>query len=118
MKTHIKRSLSLFLSLVMIITSLSVAFQAWADDIQDARDEKVTSVEEQIKDFYDNHKSNLHLTGTDDASTASKDLAREKFDAVNKAMSALSSGEKLQLNVSYYAYWFYTVSIDILTTEN
>ena len=73
MKTHIKRSLSLFLSLVMIITSLSVAFQAWADNIQDARDEKVTSVEEQIKDFYGNHKSNLYLTGTDDASTASKD---------------------------------------------
>ena len=40
MKTHVKRSLSLFLSLVMIITSLSVAFQAFADDIQDARDEK------------------------------------------------------------------------------
>lgn len=33
-------------------------------------------------------------------------------------MSALSSGDKLQLNVTYYAYWFYTVSVDILTTEN
>ena len=106
MKTHIKRSLSLFLSLVMIITSLGVAFQAWADDIQDARDENVTSVETLIKDFYDNHRNSIYSTKDEDA----KNAAVAKYEETSKALSALSSSEKLQLNKAYYGYWLYTVS--------
>lgn len=117
MKTHVKRSLSLFLSLVMIITSLSVAFQAFADDIQDARDEKITNVEAQIKDFYDKDKNNLNSTKTDEDSLANKAAAREHYNAINTALSPLSSSEKLQLNVAYYAYWFQVVSNDILYGE-
>lgn len=114
MKTHIKRSLSLFLSLVMILTSLSVSSEAIADEIQDAKDEKVTNVETLISDFYGNYLSNLYLTKTDDESVAAKAASRAKFDETSKALSDLSSSEKLQLNKAYYAYWLQAVSTDII----
>ncbi len=93
MKTHINRLISLFLSAVLIITSLSVSFKALADEIQDAKNENVTNVEALIKDYYDNHKNNLYSTKDE----AAKAKARAKFDEVTKALDSLSGSEKLQI---------------------
>lgn len=110
MKTHINRLISLFLSAVLIISSLGVSFQAIADEIENDKNENVTRVETLIKDYYDNHRNNLYSTKDEQAKAA----ARAKYDEASKAISDLSNSEKVMLNKAYYGFWLQIVQTDVI----
>ncbi|MFR8012395.1 MAG: hypothetical protein ACLU8W_11710 [Clostridia bacterium] len=121
-----KRTLSVVLAGAMVITSLSAALTAWAADddvVEPERDPAVVAVEEQIKGFYDTHRNNLYKNDTDgkgdDAAEAeAKAAARKAFNETSAAVKSLSEEQKLEVTMSNYVYWLYTVGDDVARSHN
>lgn len=98
-----KRALSAVLAGTMLVTSLSAALTAWAAE----EDTAVTDVEAKIQSYYSTHRNNLY--GEDGEA---KDAARAAFNDVSDSVKKLSEDQKLEVTMSNYAYWIYTVTED------
>ena len=108
-----KKLISLLLSALIVLSSLTVGFYAMAADeetTEPERDAAVVAVEEEIANFYDNHRNNLWATAEDKADA--KAAAREAFNKISADLKALSEAQKLEMTESYYAYWLYIVTQD------
>lgn len=103
-----KKLLSLFLAMLIVMSSMTICFTAFAEDSQAKSTEAITAAEIAIKDWYDNHRNNLYSTKDEDAKAA----ARTAYDDTSKKVSALSEAERLQLNLALYSYWLQVVSTD------
>lgn len=108
-----KKLISLFLAVLIVLSSLTVGFYALADDeetTEPERDAAVVAVEEEIANFYDTHRNNLWATAEDKADA--KAAAREAYNKISADLKSLSEAQKLELTESYYAYWLYIVTQD------
>lgn len=108
-----RKAISLLLSVLIVLSSVTVGFYAMAAGADDSgsKSEAVTAVEEGIQSFYDNHRNNIYSTKEEDADK--KEAARKAFDDVSAKVKALSEKEKLEVSVSYYAYWAAVVQDDV-----
>lgn len=117
-----KKLISLFLAVLIVLSSLTVGFYAMAADeetTEPERDAAVVAVEEEISNFYSTHRSNLHprdpeAEGAADAQKA----AQEAYDKVSADLKALTDAQKLELNKGNYVYWLYTVGDEVARTLN
>ena len=99
-----KKLLSLFLAVVIALTSFSVCFSALADEAQANADAKVTEAQNAIQAFYDAKGDLFNDTKPDYES---------KLAAYNDAaakLKALNEDQKLALDVRYYAYFLHNAS--------
>lgn len=97
----------------MVVTSLSAALTAWAaegDETEPERDPAVVAVEQKISDWYSTHRSKMYSTKEEDAEA--KQAARDAYNEISKDIKALSDEQKVEVNLSSYGYWLYTVTID------
>lgn len=104
-----KKILSLFLAVLMVMSSMTICFTAFAEEASEKSAEAVAAAESAIKSWYDNHRNNLYSTKDEEAKAA----ARAAYDETNKLTAALSESERLQLDLTLYSYWLQVVSSDV-----
>ncbi len=100
----VKRLISLFLAVLIVVTSVSVCFSAFADEMQAKSSAKVTEAQNAIDEFY---PVRLALMKPTDANYEKSVAA---FNDAAAKIKALSSDEKLSLDVKYYAFFLYFAS--------
>lgn len=110
--TKSKKLLSVFLAVVMVLSTFTVGFYAIAADEGETADSAVTDVETKISAFYD-VRSDLF----------SKDEEKQKaaqtaYDAATSAVKSLSEDQKLDLNRAYYAFLLYYVTQSVARELN
>lgn len=118
MKKTSKKLISLLLAVLMVLSSLTVGFVAFAAD-EEPEKTKVQLIEEEISAYYANHRSNLYLNDTDgkgdDAAEAEKKAAaRKAFDELAAKVKALTEAEKLEMDLCTYVYWLTVVQEDVI----
>lgn len=94
-----KRLLSLLLAAVIALTSFSVCFSAFADEAQANADAKVTEAQDAINAFYD-----LRLDFFNETKPNHESAVAAFNDAAAK-IKALSSDQKLALDIKFYAFF-------------
>lgn len=112
-----KKLLSLLLSLLIVMSSVSVGFFAFAatDDKEKASD-KVTSIQTKIEDYNTNNKKYLYSAKEEEKEQKAE--ARKVFDEISSSIKALTEAEKLEMQKSHYVYWLTCVQDDNARTEN
>ncbi len=102
-----KKFLSVLLAVLMAMSSLTVGFYAIAAEAgtEESTEEvtAVSAVESAISDFYANKYHTL-MFSTKEADAESKEKALAAFDDICSKIKALSDAEKLELNLSNYAF--------------
>lgn len=81
-----KKILSLFLAVLMVMSSMTICFTAFAEEASEKSAEAVAAAESAIQSWYDNHRNNLYSTKDEEAKAA----ARAAYDETNKLTAALS----------------------------
>lgn len=105
-----KKLFSTLLAIVMLISATSVGFYAFAQD-EGITQNPVTLIEQNIQDWYNNHRNNLYASKAEDADK--KDAARKAYDAINEQIKALSDNQKLEIGINQYGYWMTVVLTDV-----
>lgn len=100
-----KKLLSVFLAVVMVLSTFTVGFYAIAADEGETADSAVTDVETKIAAFYDNR---TYLFSTSNAER--HEQAVKDYDAAVAALKALSEDQKLELSAPYYGFILYYVT--------
>lgn len=113
-----QKLLSVFLAVVMLLSTFTVGFYAIAADgdsepEEPARDTAVVAVEEAIQSWYDTHRNNLYSSDE-----SLKSAARTAYNDVSSKIKALSDAQKTEMQMGYYAYWLYIVQIDVSRNNN
>lgn len=103
-----KKFISLFLALLIVLSSMTICFTAFAEEAQTKSAEAISAAEAAIQDWYDNHRNNLYSTKDE----AAKAAARAAYDETAKKVAALSEADRLQLSLAHYSYWLQVVSAD------
>lgn len=96
-----KRLISLFLAVLMLMSSFTVCFSAFADEAQAKSAQAVTDAKAAIDAFYDVRTALFSPTN------AKYEQSVAAFDAAAAKLKALSADEKLELGVKYYAFFLY-----------
>lgn len=96
-----KRLISLFLAMLILLSSFTVCFSAFADEAEERSAQAVADTEAAIDAFYNVRGS---LFKPEDANYEN---AVEAFDTVAAKLKALSDSEKLDLDVKYYTFFLY-----------
>lgn len=107
---HCKKLLSTLLALVIALSAVSVGFYAFAQE-GEAMQDPLASVEQQISDWYSNHRNNLYSTKAENADE--KAAARKAYDEINEQLKALTENQRFQLNLEHYGYWLQVVLTDV-----
>lgn len=100
-----KKLLSVFLAVVMVLSTFTVGFYAIAADEGETADSAVTDVETKIAAFYENR---TYLFSTSNAER--HEQAVKDYDASVAALKALSEDQKLELSAPYYGFILYYVT--------
>ncbi len=108
MKTG-KRIISIFLALVIAVTSLSVGFFAFA--AQETKTDSVSEIEQAIDNWYSDYR--LKMYSTKDADAEAKAAARKAYNEISDKMKNLNESDMLRIDLPHYAYWLTTVVADI-----
>ncbi len=103
--TKSKKLLSVFLAVVMVLSTFTVGFYAIAADEGETADSAVTDVETKIAAFYENR---TYLFSTSNAEK--REQAVKDYDAAVAALKALSEDQKLELSAPYYGFILYYVT--------
>lgn len=111
--TKSKRLLSVFLAVVMVLSSLMAGFYAIAADEGATEDTAVTDVEAKISAFYDNRTYLFNTSNQERHEQAVKD-----YDAALAGLKALSEDQKLDLSVDYYGFFLYYVTQSVARDLN
>lgn len=98
-----KKLLSVFLAVVMVLSSFTVGFYAIAADEGETADTAVTDAQAAIDAFAVNAKR-LIYTGSVSSFVQKHEQAVADFDASIKAVKALTEEQKLQLDPAHYAF--------------
>ena len=98
-----KKLLSVFLAVVMVLSSFTVGFYAIAADEGETADTAVTDAQAAIDAFAVNAKR-LIYTGTVSSFVQKHEQAVADFDTSIKAVKALTEEQKLQLDPAHYAF--------------
>ena len=111
-----KKLLSVFLAVVMVLSTFTVGFYAIAADEGETADSAVTDVQTKIDAFYENRTYLFTTTNQERHEQAVKD-----YDAAVAALKALSETQKLELSAPYYGFILYyviqSVAREVLTDE-
>lgn len=111
--TKSKKLLSVFLAVVMVLSSLMAGFYAIAADEGATEDTAVTDVETKISAFYDNR---TYLFSTSNEERHKQAVA--DYNAALAALKALSEDQKLDLSVDYYGFFLYYVTQSVARDLN
>lgn len=102
--TKSKKLLSVFLAVVMVLSTFTVGFYAIAADEGETASDAVTDVQSLIDKFRENY---AYLFNTNEQYKDRHEQAVKDFDAATEAMRALTEEEKLELNQGYYGFMLY-----------
>ena len=105
--TKSKKLLSIFLAVVMVLSSFTVGFYAIAADEGETADTAVTDAQSKIEAFED-YKSDLYDDESED-----HDAAVKTFDEAVAAAKALSEDQRVALSKSHYGFMLYYVAIGV-----
>ena len=105
--TKNKKLLSIFLAVVMVLSSFTVGFYAIAADEGETADTAVTDAQSKIEAFED-YKSDLYDDESED-----HDAAVKTFDEAVAAVKALSEDQRVALSKSHYGFILYYVTIGV-----
>lgn len=108
-----KKLLSVFLAVVMLLSTFTVGFYAIAADEGETADSAVTDAETKISAFYD-LRSNLFS----DKDAEKHEAAVEAYGNATSAVKALSEDQKLDLDRAYYAFLLYYVTQSVARDLN
>lgn len=110
-----KKLLSVFLAVVMVLSTFTVGFYAIAADEGETADSAVTDVQTKIDAFSVNASA---LFSTDEDDKEQHDQAVKDYNAALTALKALSDDQKMELTTSYYAYILYFVTQSVARELN
>ncbi|MDE6155886.1 MAG: hypothetical protein K2F67_05555, partial [Eubacterium sp.] len=96
-----KRLISLFLAMLILLSSFTVCFSAFADEAEEKSAAAVSDAQAAIDEFY-NVRTAL-FTPTN----ANYEKSVAAFDDAAAKLKALSSDEKLALGANYYTFFLY-----------
>lgn len=96
-----KKVLSLFLALLMVMSSMTICFTAFAEEADAKSAEAVAEAQAAIDEFFD------FRTALFSPTHANYEKAVETFNAAAAKIKALSSSEKLDMDVKYYTFFLY-----------
>lgn len=99
-----KKLLSVFLAVVMVLSTFTVGFYAIAADEGETADSAVTDVQTKIDAFYTNR---TYLFDTSEKNKEKHEQAVKDYDAAIAALKALTDEQKLELNKAYYGFILY-----------
>lgn len=99
-----KKLLSVFLAVVMVLSTFTVGFYAIAADEGETADSAVTDVQTKIDAFYTNR---TYLFNTNEKYKEKHEQAVKDYDAAIAALKALTDEQKLELNKAYYGFILY-----------
>lgn len=99
-----KKLLSVFLAVVMVLSTFTVGFYAIAADEGETADSAVTDVQTKIDAFYTNR---TYLFNTSEKYKEKHEQAVKDYDAAIAALKALTDEQKLELNKAYYGFILY-----------
>ena len=99
-----KKLLSVFLAVVMVLSTFTVGFYAIAADEGETADSAVTDVQTKIDAFYTNR---TYLFNTNEKYKEKHEQAVKDYDAAVAALKALTDEQKLELNKAYYGFILY-----------
>lgn len=99
-----KKLLSVFLAVVMVLSTFTVGFYAIAADEGETADSAVTDVQTKIDAFYTNRS---YLFNTNEKYKEKHEQAVKDYDAAIAALKALTDEQKLELNKAYYGFILY-----------
>ena len=102
--TKSKKLLSVFLAVVMVLSTFTVGFYAIAADEGTTEDTAVTDAETSISAFYDNR---TYLFNTSNQERHEQAVA--DYNAATSKVKALSEEQKLELDRAYYGFLLYYV---------
>lgn len=102
--TKSKKLLSVFLAVVMVLSTFTVGFYAFADDEVESDAVTVTEVQSLIDKFRENYS---YLFNTNDRYKEQHEQAVKDFDVATAALKSLSEDQKLELNQGYYGFMLY-----------
>ena len=105
--TKSKKLLSIFLAVVMVLSSFTVGFYAIAADEGETADTAVTDAQSKIEAFED-YKSDLYDDESEDHNAAVK-----TFDEAVATVKALSEDQRVALSKSHYGFILYYVTIGV-----
>lgn len=96
-----KRLISLFLAVLMLMSSFTVCFSAFADEAETKSAQAVTDAKAAIDAFYDVRTALFSPTN------AKHEQAVAAFNDAATKLKALNADEKLELGVKYYTFFLY-----------
>lgn len=96
-----KRLISLFLAVLMLMSSFTVCFSAFADEAEAKSAQAVSDAQAAIDAFYDVRSALFSPTN------AKYEQSVAAFDTAAAKIKALSADEKLELGVKYYTFFLY-----------
>lgn len=99
-----KKLLSVFLAVVVVLSTFTVGFYAIAADEGETADSAVTDVQTKIDAFYTNR---TYLFNTNEKYKEKHEQAVKDYDAAIAALKALTDEQKLELNKAYYGFILY-----------
>lgn len=96
-----KRLISLFLAVLMLMSSFTVCFSTFADEAETKSAQAVTDAKAAIDAFYDVRTALFSPTN------AKHEQAVAAFNDAATKLKALNADEKLELGVKYYTFFLY-----------
>ncbi|MDE6469782.1 MAG: hypothetical protein K2L19_02020, partial [Eubacterium sp.] len=96
-----KRLISLFLAMLILLSSFTICFSAFADEAEERSAQAVSDTQAAIDAFYDVRTALFSPTN------AKYEQSVAAFDAAAAKLKALSADEKLELGVQYYTFFLY-----------
>ena len=104
--TKSKKLLSVFLAVVMVLSTFTVGFYAIAADEGATEDTAVTDVKSKIDAFYSNR---TYLFDTSDRYKERHEQAVADYNASTAALKALTDDQRVELDKAYYGFILYYV---------
>ena len=95
-----KRFISLFLAVLILLSTLTVGFSVFADE-EEINTEAVTEAQTAIQNFYDNRSALFSPTN------ANYEKSVAAFNEAAAKIKALNDAEKIELDVKSYAFFLY-----------
>lgn len=108
-----KRLLSVFLAVVMLLSSLTVGFYAIAADDGSSADSAVADAQASIDAFYENR---IYLFS--ESNKEKHEQAVKDYDASTAKVKALTEEQKLELDKAYYGFILYYVTQSVARDLN
>ncbi len=96
-----RRFISLFLAVLILLSTLTVGFSAFADEAKERSVQAVTDAKTAIDEFFN------YRTALFSPTNKNYESAVTSFDNATAKLKALSADEKIDLGVAYYGFYLY-----------